>query len=232
MLSNLQAPCWSLSPLPWTITHTVSVINTIAMDLYWPHARHDHCCYGCLLTSWSSWPRWLWTFTDLMSVITTVGMDHHWHHFCHHHSCHGPFLTSWSSWPLLLWAITSTISVITTDAMNHYWHQARHQHCCYGPPLTPCPLLQCVPQSRVCDGQKDCYNGVDEELCSNKIQRDYSSPDPPAIVQLNSRGEFALHALNNSQLSAFSPANCPPTHFQCPGQWTSLCCGFLCVPQT
>ena len=108
--------------------------------------------------------------------------------------------------------------------MDHHWHHIYYHHWCYGPSLTPCPLLQCVPQSRVCDGQKDCYNGEDEELCSNKIQRNYSSPDPPAIVQLNSRGEFTLHALNNSLLSAFSPANCPPNHFQCPGQWTSLCC--------
>ena len=93
-----------------------------------------------------------------------------------------------------------------------------HNHCYYRLLLTSCPLLQCVPQSRVCDGQKDCYNGDDEELCSKKFQRDYTSPDPPAILNINMRGDFTLHALNNSQLSAFNPAKCPPTHFQCPGQ--------------
>ena len=150
-----------------------------------------------------------------MFTITTVAINHYWHHIYYHHCCYG--------------TITDIMSVISTVAIYHYWHHARRHHCCYGPLLTLCPLWQCVPQSRVCDGQKDCYNGEDEELCSNKIQRNYSSPDPPAIVQLNSRGEFTLHALNNSQLSAFSPANCPPTHFQCPGQWTSLCCASFCL---
>ena len=108
--------------------------------------------------------------------------------------------------------------VTATVAMDHHLHHVHLHHSCYGPLLTLFPLLQCVPQSKMCDGQKDCYNGEDEELCSTKVQRDYSSPDPPAIVQLNRRGEFTLHRLNSSLLAAFSPALCPPTHFQCPGQ--------------
>ena len=76
-----------------------------------------------------------------------------------------------------------------------------------------------MPQAAVCDGQKDCFNTADEDLCAVKPQLDYSSPEPPAIVRLSRRGGLTVHALNQSQLAAFSPALCPPTHFKCPGQY-------------
>ena len=68
------------------------VIVTIVMDNYLHRVRHQHYCYGPLLTTCPSSPLLLWLFTDLLvtdllvttvtvdlylSVITTVAMDHH-----------------------------------------------------------------------------------------------------------------------------------------------------------
>ena len=81
----------------------------------------------------------------------------------------------------------------------------------------------------MCDGQKDCFNAADEDLCSDR-KVDEFNPGPPAIVRLSRRGEFDVHALNQSQLASFSPALCPPTHFQCPGQSEFPCCSCVWQP--
>lgn len=75
-----------------------------------------------------------------------------------------------------------------------------------------------MPQSKACDGQEDCYNGEDEELCSDRDERTFRRPDPPAIVRLNRQGRFTVHRITVLQSFDYDPAPCPRTHFQCPGQ--------------
>ncbi|XP_070173511.1 G-protein coupled receptor GRL101-like [Littorina saxatilis] len=77
--------------------------------------------------------------------------------------------------------------------------------------------LQCVHREKVCDGQVDCHNQVDEDLCSTSMGRSYVSPSPPAVVELLRSGEFIITKMNNSQPGPLGSAPCPETHFQCPG---------------
>ena len=84
-------------------------------------------------------------------------------------------------------------------------------------------MLQCVKRSALCNGQRDCTHGTDEDQCFFDTVLKVRRPPPPGLVRftpLSSTGKdllpFAISPLPDARETSNS-SSCPETHFQCPG---------------
>ena len=65
-----------------------------------------------------------------------------------------------------------------------------------------------------CDEQMDCRDGSDEQCNVARSRGDVSITLPPAIIEMNGRGDYKIHPV-----TTFS--HCPETHFVCRGTYWS-----------
>jgi len=84
-------------------------------------------------------------------------------------------------------------------------------------------VLQCVKRSTLCDGQRDCVDGTDEDSCFFSTVTKIRRSPPPGLVRftpLSSTGKdqspFDITPLPAAG-DASNSSSCPETHFQCPG---------------
>ena len=84
-------------------------------------------------------------------------------------------------------------------------------------------MLQCVKQSTLCDSQRDCVDGTDEDSCFFSTVTKIRRSPPPGLVRftpLSSTGKdqspFDITPLPAAG-DASNSSSCPETHFQCPG---------------
>ena len=83
---------------------------------------------------------------------------------------------------------------------------------------------QCISIRSLCDGQRDCHSGTDEENCAavnnNAYFKQFTSPPPPAIVHLNPKN-WVNQSRSFESISDVTTDSgesvCPESHFQCPG---------------
>ena len=84
-------------------------------------------------------------------------------------------------------------------------------------------MLQCVKRSTLCDGQRDCVDGIDEDSCFFSTVTKIRRSPPPGLFRftpLSSTGKdqspFDITPLPAAG-DASNSSSCPETHFQCPG---------------
>ena len=84
-------------------------------------------------------------------------------------------------------------------------------------------MLQCVKRSTLCDGQRDCVDGIDEDSCFFSTVTKIRRSPPPGLFRftpLSSTGKdqspFDITPLPAAG-DASNSSSCPETHFQRPG---------------
>ncbi|PVD18255.1 hypothetical protein C0Q70_20804 [Pomacea canaliculata] len=78
--------------------------------------------------------------------------------------------------------------------------------------------LQCISLYEWCDGQEQCVNQADEQLCYGEKMEDIASLPPPAILDFATNGTFIVRPLGVAQSASGNDTQCPGTHFRCPGK--------------
>ncbi|XP_070179106.1 G-protein coupled receptor GRL101-like [Littorina saxatilis] len=97
------------------------------------------------------------------------------------------------------------------------------QPCSGSTPLQCGSSKQCIRLDQWCDGQSDCFNGIDQLGCVNSIVHTdatglYSSLPPPAVVHLDPTSESRISVtMTPLPTNPVGVPYCPETHFQCPG---------------
>ncbi|KAL8610625.1 hypothetical protein ACOMHN_006344 [Nucella lapillus] len=78
-----------------------------------------------------------------------------------------------------------------------------------------CGQGQCISSEQMCDGAVNCKTKLDEQYCDKldlkKTITCFNVTDPPAMVNMDRQGSFSLIPLPDYT------AECPDTHYQCPG---------------
>ena len=82
--------------------------------------------------------------------------------------------------------------------------------------MSPCQFCfyQCFSFKDTCNGQGDCLNAADEQLCESSVSVNDNFMPPPALIHITKSNSIVYSPL--SQVSSSHGASCPPTHFQCP----------------
>ena len=75
-------------------------------------------------------------------------------------------------------------------------------------------VVQCYSFTDTCNGQADCVNAADEQLCEHRITGSQNFVLPPALINISKVNTFVYSRL--SRVASAHSAPCPPTHFQCP----------------
>ncbi|PVD19128.1 hypothetical protein C0Q70_21691 [Pomacea canaliculata] len=76
--------------------------------------------------------------------------------------------------------------------------------------------LSCISLYEWCDGQEQCVNQADEQLCYGEKMEDIASLPPPAILDFATNGTFVVRPLSVAQSASGNETQCPGTHFRCP----------------
>ncbi|PVD18257.1 hypothetical protein C0Q70_20806 [Pomacea canaliculata] len=72
----------------------------------------------------------------------------------------------------------------------------------------------CISLYEWCDGQEQCVNQADEQLCYGEKMEDIASLPPPAILDFATNGTFVVRPLGVALSASGNETQCPGTHFR------------------